>query len=319
VSRGKVKGVHTYLGCYPCFARQALTAVQQTGADEATQQSVVMETLALLQRQPPGVSPSEITCAIHRLVREHTSHTDPDHGLRNAGIRAGLAMYRELRARVDGSEDPLATALRLTVVEVPVAPGEPDSPIDLSAAVDAALAAPIAIDHTAALRAALRGVDEVLLIAGSAPQTVFDRLLVEVLQVPVVYAVKTEAVHDDATEEDALACGLGLRATVVDTGSDVPGFVLNTCSARFRARFETARLVIAKGQPNFEALSDAGTRVFSVMRVACPVVGRDIGVQVGDLVVRKATPRRGANTPAPVHPHGVRGTGVVPGPRAAGR
>jgi hypothetical protein len=47
--------------------------------------------------------------------------------------------------------------------------------------------------------------------------------------------------------------------------------------------------VLAKGQANYESLSEAGERVFSLLQVKCPVIAEDIGVAVGSVVVRRAT------------------------------
>ena len=99
-----------------------------------------------------------------------------------------------------------------------------------------------------------------LYLADNAGETVFDRVLVEALGVPVEYAVKGGPVLNDATREDAAAAGIPGCATVVDTGSDAPGTTPALCSAEFRARYAAAPLVIAKGQANYETLGDAGPR-----------------------------------------------------------
>jgi uncharacterized protein with ATP-grasp and redox domains len=117
-------------------------------------------------------------------------------------------------------------------------------------------------------------------------------VLVEQLEPRVVYAVKGGPVLNDATREDALAAGLGTCATVVDNGSEAPGTILDLCSAEFRDAFAKAPLIIAKGQANYETLSEAGPRVFCLLQVKCPVIAYDVDAPVGGIVVRQSR-RRG--------------------------
>jgi uncharacterized protein with ATP-grasp and redox domains len=47
------------------------------------------------------------------------------------------------------------------------------------------------------------------------------------------------------------------------------------------------RLLIAKGQGNYEALSDALKDVFFLLTAKCPAIAADIGAPVGSLVVKR--------------------------------
>ena len=64
--------------------------------------------------------------------------------------------------------------------------------------------------------------------------------------------------------------------------------------AEFRGWFDRADLVIAKGQGNYETLSDTGKDVFFLLTVKCPAIAADIGAPVGSLVVKR---RRGDGAP----------------------
>ena len=77
---------------------------------------------------------------------------------------------------------------------------------------------------------------------------------------------------NDATREDAVACGLDRLCEVIDSGSDAPGTPLALCSPDFRARFAAADCIIAKGMGNFESLSDAPAPLFFLFVVKCTTV-----------------------------------------------
>jgi uncharacterized protein with ATP-grasp and redox domains len=158
--------------------------------------------------------------------------------------------------------------------------------------VDQVLARPFASDDRAFFREALARADRVLYLADNAGETVFDRLLIEVLDVPVVYAVKGGAILNDATVEDALAAGVNHVAEVISTGSDAPGTILDRCSKEFRRLYERTEFVVAKGQANYETLSNEGPKIFFLLQVKCPIIARDVGVPVGGIVLKQGETRK---------------------------
>jgi uncharacterized protein with ATP-grasp and redox domains len=46
-------------------------------------------------------------------------------------------------------------------------------------------------------------------------------------------------------------------------------------------------LVIAKGQGNYETLSDVDKDIFFVLKAKCPVIARDLGCEVGEMILRR--------------------------------
>ena len=283
--------MRTYVDCYPCFLRQALTAARMAGASDAMEWQVVHHVLELVRDLPEGATPPELVDRVHRLVRESIGSGDPYAGAKASSTAAALDLYPRLTELVAASPNPFETAVRIAIAGNIIDLGVHDEVPDLWATVERVLAAPLAVDDLAALRDAVAEADHVLYLADNAGETVFDRVLVEALPVPVVYAVKGGPVLNDATRVDAEAAGLATCATVIDTGSDAPGTTAALCSSSFRAAFTRAPLVIAKGQANYETLSDAGPRVFCLLQVKCPVIARDAGVPVGSVVVRRSGAR----------------------------
>jgi hypothetical protein len=67
----------------------------------------------------------------------------------------------------------------------------------------------------------------------------------------------------------------------------MPGAALPFCSEEFLNEYEKADLVIAKGQGNYEALSDEKKNIFFLLKIKCPIIARDFHGQfkLGDIVV----------------------------------
>jgi damage-control phosphatase, subfamily I len=95
-------------------------------------------------------------------------------------------------------------------------------------------------------------------------------------------------VINDATRVDANAAGIHELCEVIDNGSDAPGTRLDDCSEEFRRRFREADLIIAKGQGNYETLSDESANVFFLLKVKCAVIASHIGMPEGTHVLRRS-------------------------------
>jgi uncharacterized protein with ATP-grasp and redox domains len=278
--------MRTYLDCYPCFLRQALHAARLAGADDDQQEAILNRVLELLQQIEPSSTPPEIGNEVHSLVRRYAGNGDPYQTAKEASTRQALALYPRLRGLVQEAGDGLDVAVRLSIAGNIIDLG-PDQQYDLWDVVARVLVQPFALDDRDAFWEALASAGSVLYLADNAGETVFDRVLIEALDAPVVYAAKGGPVLNDATVEDALAAGLDRVADVVSTGSDAPGTVLERCSGDFQQLYRKAEVVVAKGQANYETLSEAGPRVFFLLQAKCPVIARDIGVPVASIILKR--------------------------------
>ena len=137
------------------------------------------------------------------------------------------------------------------------------------------------------LKDALKNTDRILYLADNAGETLFDRLLIEELNREVIYAVKEKPIINDALVEDAIFCGLDKVARVISCGSDAPATVLNLCSKAFLEIYEDSKLIISKGQGNYEALNGEKKLMFFLFKAKCPVVAKDINCQIGDIILKR--------------------------------
>jgi uncharacterized protein with ATP-grasp and redox domains len=104
----------------------------------------------------------------------------------------------------------------------------------------------------------------------------------------VTVAVRGAPVINDVTIADTQPAGIPGLVEVVDNGSDAPGTILDDCSAEFQRRFDEADLIIAKGQGNYETLSEVEKDIFFMLKAKCPVIARDLACHVGGLILRRS-------------------------------
>ncbi len=139
------------------------------------------------------------------------------------------------------------------------------------------------------LRRSIASARSILYLTDNAGEIVFDRLLIEQMPLEkVIVAVKSSPIINDATMEDAVEAGLTERVRVIESGSDAPGTILEDCTPEFRRLFETADVILAKGQGNFETLDQTPANLFFLFQVKCPVVAAYLRQPLGTFVLRSA-------------------------------
>jgi uncharacterized protein with ATP-grasp and redox domains len=280
-----------FLDCIPCFVRQALDASRLATGDEQIHEKVVREVLRLAADLDMSQSPPAIGQQIHRLIRNLVGQDDPYGKIKNRFNNLALKLYPELRKQIVSSDVRLETAIRLAiagnVIDFGVNGSVSES--DLNKAISESLTADFDSRHLQSFQDAIEQAEEILYLADNAGEIVFDRLLIEQLPYEkVALVVKGMPVINDATMVDAMVAGLPRFVEVIDNGSDVPGTILETCSQAFRDRFGDANLVIAKGQGNYETLSNLDKDIFFILKAKCPVIARDLRCEVGEMILQKS-------------------------------
>ena len=281
----------TFFDCIPCFVRQGLDSIRMVTDDEAVHEQLLREILRAAAEMDLRQSPPAMGQRIHRFIRNLTGRSDPYRQSKNRFNRLALEIYPELEARVGRSGNPLETAVRLAIAGNVMDMGVNSrlAEHEVHEAIDESLKAPFDGD-VKAFGEAVSHANDILFLADNAGEIVFDRLLIEQLPLEhVTVAVRGFPVINDATMRDAEVAGLTGLVEVIDNGSDAPGTILDHCSDQFRRRFDAVDLIIAKGQGNYETLSDTEKDIFFILKAKCPVIARDLGCEVGSLVLRRST------------------------------
>lgn len=238
------------------------------------------------------LSPPYLVQKVHRIIHRWSGEGDPYRDAKRAFNQIALEMLSELERQVLEAEDPFAMAARIAIAGNIIDLGiVPDLDREtLEATIERAMHEPLAVDDLDALREAVEGAERILYLGDNAGEIVLDRLLLGQLPLDkVTFAVRGAPILNDATMEDAEAAGLTSLVRVIDNGSDVPGTIPEMCSKEFREIFSRADLVIAKGQGNYETLSDdPHPGLFFLLKVKCPLVAANLGAPLGGLVVKRS-------------------------------
>jgi uncharacterized protein with ATP-grasp and redox domains len=281
----------TFYECLPCFVNQALGLLKRSGASaqqtERAMRGVFHELAAVKFTDTPPVTGNKI----NRIIRSTLDTADPYEAEKRRFNDFALELLPQMQGRTGAGRDVFVCAIKLAIAANIIDSGKNSALTEheVLACFDAALDTPVDEDAVSRLREAVGAAGSILYLCDNAGEIVFDRYLIE--QMPrrkVTCAVRGAPVINDATIEDARYTGLDDFARVISNGSDAPGTVLQECSPEFTRAFDEADLIIAKGQGNFETLSDVkNKRIFFLLQVKCPVIARDIGFAVGAFVVKE--------------------------------
>jgi len=278
--------MRTYHECLPCFVRQALGLLRRAGAPDERVNDAMRAVFRELAGMDFGAPPPLTGRRVYRALRECGVMTgDPYAADKKRFNEFALRVVPEMQRRLGERGDTLGARIALAIAANIIDLGKSDSLTEQEARryLDRALDTPLDPDAVRRFGDAVGDAHSVLFLCDNAGEIVFDRLLVEALPCRrVTCAVRGVPVINDATLDDTRAAGLAGIAEVISSGSDLAGTVLEECSPEFRRVFDDADVVIAKGQGNFETLSDVRhKRIFFLLQVKCPVIARDIGLPVG--------------------------------------
>jgi uncharacterized protein with ATP-grasp and redox domains len=281
--------MQTSLNCIPCFLRQALEAAKENRLDDEAAAALMRRSLEHLLEVDWSSPPPVIARDIQRAIREMTGDPDPYLSKKITATEQALALLPEIETMISTSADPFLTAVKVSIAGNVIDLGaKVRHDIDVAKVLRESLDAPIDEVMVNRLRQAVPSAGDVLFLADNAGEIVFDRPLLEMIgPEKVTVVVRGAPTINDATIDDARRAGLVERFTIISNGSDTPGTWLDDCSADFADRFDAAALVIAKGQGNYETLSDQNRSIFFVFMVKCDVVSRQLGAAPGSYIIRE--------------------------------
>ncbi|WP_099209925.1 damage-control phosphatase [Thermococcus henrietii] len=271
--------------CVACAINQCQKIVEMSLSDENSRRSAM---LFSLKRASELFSKDSIPAVVGGLLfldlYEFIGNEDPFREYK----RVSNEIAKELAGHFKDAD--LKTALKLAIAGNVVDFSVGYDPKRLEEDIRRVLDESLLIDHSEELFERLKRAGTLLYLVDNCGEIYFDRLFVEKLKeefpdLRVIVAGKDGPIINDATVVDLREAGFEEVAEVVSTGSRLPGTPIGRVSEEFLGVFRSADVVIAKGQANFETLSELNdSRVFFLLKAKCPAIAREIGVPLGSLL-----------------------------------
>lgn len=267
--------------------------MRRAGVPKTSERELFIKALGEVKIMLDG-SPAPIAAAaIYRLISEKTGNNDPFRDFKRKSTTMALEILPRLREMVMTSDNPFSTAIEFAVA---------GNAIDLVKMEESSLgeiiewlrkfeSGKLATEEISMLENEILSAQSVLVIGDNAGETVFDHLFIELIRGPkIYYGVRGAPVLNDTTIEEAEASEIGEIAEIISSESAIPGTVLEKVGKKFRAIFDGADVVIAKGQGNLETLDESPRPIYHLFKAKCEPIAERVGCNVGDFIVWKNSP-----------------------------
>jgi uncharacterized protein with ATP-grasp and redox domains len=274
----------TYLDCIPCFMQQALRAGRIATSDELEIKEILDRTGDMIKEISLQATPAETGSMIYKIISEVTGVSDPYKEIKRKNIEEAKSIYNALEDLLRQSEDKLYTAIKIAIAGNIIDLGV-NRDFDIVRDVGEIIDKKPEIYHYDSFREQLDKSNNILYIGDNSGESVFDRILIRELKKPVKYVVRSYPIINDVTMQDAIDSGLDDVAELIESGTCSPGIILNKTTSEFQDLFNSADMVISKGQGNFEGLSGCNRQVFFLLKAKCKVISKHIGVPEGSIIL----------------------------------
>ena len=289
------------LDCLPCLARNAIDLARKSAqGDAALESRIAAEGMRILAKAAEEGYALPPPCYARQLIDNALAMCegrvpDPWAEEKKTSTELALKLMDRLDEIPDWDPNSFESCLRLSVAGN-ILDFSVYADLDIAAAMETmstAFTKPIfgargaralpGDELVAELKRRMDAAKSILWIFDNCGEAVFDRLLMEPYRDKITLAVRGKPAFNDIARAELAVSGYaeGFAAGgVVSNDDGVPGVVDETCGAAFRAAFAAADLVVAKGQANFETMSERTDKSIAFLFLAkCPVVCREVGAQ----------------------------------------
>ncbi|MDO4739595.1 MAG: ARMT1-like domain-containing protein [Eubacteriales bacterium] len=275
--------------CLPCLVNQAVRVAELTGTQD--RHGLYRKFFACLAEADFTKSNPELLGEFFAIVKEHLGNADPYREMKLHYDRVFLELLPEFTRRIERARDPFREAVKYAAVGnlIDFSPIHAITQEEVFAAIEKLSEKELVPDDSGALLEDVRRAKRILYIGDNCGEIALDRLLVERMRAEkptaqIAFAVRGEAIVNDALTEDAIAVGMDELAQIVSNGDRSQGTVLPRVSEEFREIYDAADVIVSKGQANFESLSEEKGNVYFLMMVKCAVIAGYTGVPEGSMV-----------------------------------
>ncbi len=274
-----------HLDCQVCLLMQGLKMARIAAPDESEKHerllhewSSRLNTLSMEQTVPHWAQ------KLYPIGYEILGNSDPYAEIKreaNHMVMQGVPTVAEI---VAAAEHPLRAALNVAIIGNYIDHGPPEM-FDWKTALDSENDTSFMDGAVQKLEKLLKPGARMLILGDNAGEialdTIFAKQLVE-RGIDLTYAVRSAPILNDALMEDAQFVGMDKICRTIPSGCTTFGTVLDQASSELLGIYNSADIVLCKGQGNFEALYERSNRpVFFAFKAKCKVVADKLECEQG--------------------------------------
>ncbi|MHA1729622.1 MAG: damage-control phosphatase ARMT1 family protein [Promethearchaeota archaeon] len=286
-----------YAVCMSCLINQIENAIRLTSPKTAEEtivaaQKKLMEVIAKSDLDEiSNIIPGSMA---YQIVGEVLGKEDPYIEIKEKYNRIAQELYPKAKEIINNSENPLLTAVRISILGNAIDFATPleinfENEIDFVENNDLG-----GFEDLDSFIEKISHAKKIMILGDNTGEIVFDKLLVEkILELhpdkKLIYSVRRGPIVNDSTMKDAKFIGMDKLCKIVES-SATTGVILEKCTPGFINEFNSADLIISKGQGNFEALIDVRIPCedfYFLLKAKCDLMTRIFDLPLGSLILIK--------------------------------
>lgn len=229
----------------------------------------------------------EIIGATFEMIKQQVNDEDPYFELRKYYNELFLSRSTEFENKINSFETAVKYAIIGNIIDF--------SPIyntqikDIDKWFENIDQLKLAINQLEEMITDIKSAKVLLYLGDNCGEICLDKLLIRRIkklnpEIDIYFGVRGKPVVNDSIEADAYFVGMDEYATIISNGDNSLGTVLERTSNEFKRIYRSVDIVIAKGQANFESLSEQEKNIYFLLMVKCEVIANYIGVAQKSLI-----------------------------------
>lgn len=271
--------------CLPCLINQVIKVANITNC--SNRDDLYHQVFEQLSKIDFNKSNPEIIGMIFELVKKHLNNEDPYQEIRQYYNNLFLQSYDDFDKKINSFKTAIKYAIIGNIIDFsPINNQEITKIDDWFDNIDNLS---LTIDHVDKLINDIKKAKTILYLGDNCGEICLDKLLLKRIKqlnpsLKIYFGVRGKPVVNDSIESDAYEIGIDEYASIISNGDNSLGTILSRTSAQFNQIYQNCDFVIAKGQANFESLSEENKKIYFLLMVKCDVIAKYINVPEKSLV-----------------------------------
>lgn len=271
--------------CLPCLINQVIKVANITNC--SNRDDLYHQVFEQLSKIDFNKSNPEIIGMIFELVKKHLNNEDPYQEIRQYYNNLFLQSYDDFDKKINSFKTAIKYAIIGNIIDFsPINNQEITKIDDWFDNIDNLS---LTIDHVDKLVNDIKKAKTILYLGDNCGEICLDKLLLKRIKqlnpsLKIYFGVRGKPVVNDSIESDAYEVGIDEYASIISNGDNSLGTILSRTSAQFNQIYQNCDFVIAKGQANFESLSEENKKIYFLLMVKCGVIAKYINVPEKSLV-----------------------------------
>lgn len=276
--------------CLPCLVNQVIKVSDITNAEN--REELYKKVFAYLSNMDYNKTNPEVTGETFSILKSHIGNNDPYYNIRRYYNELLLSMTEKFEEIIENSNDTFLESMKYAVLGniIDFNPIHNSSMEDIMKFFKKSNELKFSINHMEHLISDLHNSKSLLYLGDNCGEICLDKIFIKKIKekypnLNIYFGVRGEPVVNDSIEEDAYFVKIDKYAKVISNGDNSLGTVIERTSDEFKKVYNNADVIIAKGQANYECLSEHNEKnIYFMLMTKCEVIADDIGVPVKSLI-----------------------------------